>query len=1042
MTRVRTRLLAALAMAGMLFGFAAQAALTVSLELNPDPVRAGERLNARITVTNNGASAVNNVTVESTVVAGIDDASGFDGFYEELLSEGGTCNAGTYTTFCDAGETIIWTVGTLGGGRSITVGVPLPVSATAAAGTVITLPARVLAAGIQAAATSATATVDPDHPLTLEVDDSQDPVAPGATLAYTLSYGNRSLAPVDDLTLAFPLPAGTTFVSASDGGTLVGGNVEWDIGTLADGQTGRRQVVVTANAGLGSGAVLAATATLQGTVGGGAESARGAVVTGVRAGISPRVHVDLNPDPVRAGERLRARITVFNAAATPLTGVVLRAWVPLEIDDASGFAGFDEELLSAGGTCNVLTYTNFCDRDEPMLWSLGTIPAGATAVVTVPLPVAAGLSSGRLVRLFASAATGGGLQASHEDTVGVNDAAALTLELDGSRDVIEPGETFSYRLSVGNRGLDEISETSLVLPLPAGLSVVSAPDGGTVSPGQVEWALGTLFAGQTERREVVVQADPSAAAGSALVVDAAEARGTGLFPELARSSTSGHVEFLRPVDVAIDANPDPVRPGERVRTQVTVSNPGTTTLESVVVTVRVPQEIDDTSGFIGLGEELLSTGGTCNVLTYTNFCDFGEQMTWAIGSIQPGRGVTVTVPLPVYAAVAAGRQIALEALVTAAGDLRSSLESTVAVDNDSPLVLELDDSVDPVVADGEYTYALTFSNRGNAPATNAVLVFNVPEGTTWIASPGGVLSGDTVTWNLGTIQAGAGGRRQVTVHAPLALPGGSLLNAAATLRATSGPFTALATAHAVTRVALSRALSIATSFSPTPVGVAQQLFTTLTVRNDGTAPLTGVVLDARVPLEIDDPAGFVGFDESLLPGGGTCNALTYTNYCDFGELIIWNVGDLAVGASTTLTVPLPVAAATVPGRQVVLEARVRDAASEFSLTDATALIGIVPDVDADSVGDTIDNCLGVANADQRDTDNDGFGNRCDADLNNSGQTNAADLALFRTAFGNVPASALTRNADFNGSGGAVNAADLAIFRTLFGRPPGPSALVP
>lgn len=95
-----------------------------------------------------------------------------------------------------------------------------------------------------------------------------------------------------------------------------------------------------------------------------------------------------------------------------------------------------------------------------------------------------------------------------------------------------------------------------------------------------------------------------------------------------------------------------------------------------------------------------------------------------------------------------------------------------------------------------------------------------------------------------------------------------------------------------------------------------------------------------------------------------------------------------------------------------------------------------PDDDGDGIPDSLDNCLGVFNPDQRDTDGDGFGNRCDGDLNGDGVVNFADLAIFRQRFGTSDP-----DADFNGDG-AVNFQDLAIFVQLFGKPPGPSALVP
>ena len=93
-----------------------------------------------------------------------------------------------------------------------------------------------------------------------------------------------------------------------------------------------------------------------------------------------------------------------------------------------------------------------------------------------------------------------------------------------------------------------------------------------------------------------------------------------------------------------------------------------------------------------------------------------------------------------------------------------------------------------------------------------------------------------------------------------------------------------------------------------------------------------------------------------------------------------------------------------------------------------------PDSYFDMLKDFLDNCMLASNADQRDTDGDGYGNRCDADLDNSGGVvNFGDLALFKTAFGTS-----NPDADFDGNGGVVNFGDLATFKTLFGKAPGPS----
>jgi hypothetical protein len=93
-----------------------------------------------------------------------------------------------------------------------------------------------------------------------------------------------------------------------------------------------------------------------------------------------------------------------------------------------------------------------------------------------------------------------------------------------------------------------------------------------------------------------------------------------------------------------------------------------------------------------------------------------------------------------------------------------------------------------------------------------------------------------------------------------------------------------------------------------------------------------------------------------------------------------------------------------------------------------------PDDDGDGLSNSEDNCTAVANADQRDTDADGFGNACDADLNQSCLVNFADLGWMKAVFF-TPAA----NADLDGDG-FVNFADLAALKAGFFEPPGPSGV--
>lgn len=96
----------------------------------------------------------------------------------------------------------------------------------------------------------------------------------------------------------------------------------------------------------------------------------------------------------------------------------------------------------------------------------------------------------------------------------------------------------------------------------------------------------------------------------------------------------------------------------------------------------------------------------------------------------------------------------------------------------------------------------------------------------------------------------------------------------------------------------------------------------------------------------------------------------------------------------------------------------------------------IADSDSDTIASLCDNCSQVANTSQLDSDNDNYGNRCDADLNNDGVTDASDYVLFRSAL-----QSGDPNADLSADG-IVDISDFLIFRQLYGKPPGPSGLAP
>ena len=119
----------------------------------------------------------------------------------------------------------------------------------------------------------------------------------------------------------------------------------------------------------------------------------------------------------------------------------------------------------------------------------------------------------------------------------------------------------------------------------------------------------------------------------------------------------------------------------------------------------------------------------------------------------------------------------------------------------------------------------------------------------------------------------------------------------------------------------------------------------------------------------------------------------------------------------------------------------------FALVTGAGAVACAVDADGDGVcddpGPNADNCTAVANADQRDDDQDGYGNECDADVNQDCVAGSLDLAAITSQSGAGASN------DWNGDPAIaaydincddmVGAPDASIAFSAFGTPPGPSA---
>jgi uncharacterized repeat protein (TIGR01451 family) len=216
-------------------------------------------------------------------------------------------------------------------------------------------------------------------------------VAAGGTYTYTLTYGNAgSGTDATDLTMA--VPAGTTFVSASSGGTLSGGVVTWKAISLTAGQASSQQLTVTAPKS--AGAVVSATANLINatTL---ASYTRGTADTVIASTNALEIGVSATPDPVVAGGAVTYSIHLSNPTVNNTGGFYVYASVPNDTTVTQAQAG-DASCSGAWP----------CTAGEELYW-YSAVAAGAGKTVQFSAQVASGAAAPPVGSLLATTVTTG-----------------------------------------------------------------------------------------------------------------------------------------------------------------------------------------------------------------------------------------------------------------------------------------------------------------------------------------------------------------------------------------------------------------------------------------------------------------------------------------------------------------------------------------------------------------------------------------------------------------------------------------------------------
>lgn len=249
----------------------------------------GDTLNYRLTLTNTGRTELTNLLLTDLLPDGLERARG-----KERLS---------------------WIIGTLAPGQSQSVDYQVVAKKP---GRLCNKAIATAAGGVREEMESCVTVGEMKLDLTMTGPERRYLNLPAA---YQITVHNPGTLPLTNVVLHDPLPAQTTFVSATGGGEPIGGQVQWLIGTLAADQSrtvevrlrallpGRicNQAIVTADRGL---------------------TKQAEACTDFTGASALSLEVEDTQDPVEVGGQTSYDITVRNPGSNPATRVQIVATVP------------------------------------------------------------------------------------------------------------------------------------------------------------------------------------------------------------------------------------------------------------------------------------------------------------------------------------------------------------------------------------------------------------------------------------------------------------------------------------------------------------------------------------------------------------------------------------------------------------------------------------------------------------------------------------------------------------------------------------------
>jgi len=625
------------------------------------------------------------------------------------------------------------------------------------------------------------------------------------------------------------------------------------------------------------------------------------VRTEITAQPTPALDITLQTLPtavVALGDEFKALIEVVNGGAVAAETTTVTLDVPAGASFVSALGGGTE----SGG---VITW---------QVAELKPVDGAAQLVASLRAPNVAGgieLTAEAVTTAILTNGNSQEISTRVTESLRVDDAPVLDLQLTMSPDPVAPGDELAMRFSYQNIGHLAANDVVLTSRVPAettldldASSAASCSADPCVAGSTVTVDVGSLNAqaNGTARLVLVVDNDTTAlqvnGAGALSGTDGTDA----LLPQAA--SASVQVVTGPILEVTQRADRDYVPRGGMVTYQIGYVNRGLAAANDAALDNYLPTDT--------------------RVLAAPGASETDDGLRWSTDPLGAGESGSVMTRLEVADNAAVGANLLNVVTLSDANQTVYAAPYDVVVTDGA--VLETTMATLPqVAAPGKpFIYQVSYVNKGTADATDVTLQLALPVDVT-VENCDGCAddSGPRLTWSLGTVPAGAKGSKQVVVTVGAGVPEYTSLyaasyisEAAASAQSAGAQSRALASLSEAQRPSLDASERTTTSQRPGPLTLAStlvarapateitatatdqvirggQISVQASIANAGSATATGTTLETRLP------AG-----TTLVFAGtqATCSA----NPCVGGSTLSWSLGTLLPGAERSVSYALSV----------------------------------------------------------------------------------------------------------------------------------------